>query len=283
MIPHSSTRAPAPILLSPALALLLAACASAGGGGEGVLSIVPAAGTTHYEREQTLELSIDAGGQLIPVNVAERSSMEMTRQRQGGNTRVTLAIRSYEGRTTNPMAPAVTGTVEQIQGPVIFDLDSRGRATPVSLPGVTGGASEMFNASQLVHELIPRLPGGPVAPGGSWTDTISYQSEGVGGGSDAVHLVVRYTAVGDTVVSGRSYLLIRAESQDRVQQQGSSGGMQFSQSLDGTSRHTYLWDLAEGVLHASRVEGNLRGSMTVDVAPMPLTVTARVTAATTRR
>lgn len=235
-----------------------------------------------WEREASTELSIDAGGQVIPVRISQRSVLTARFRPEGADTRVSLVVEDFEGRMTNPMAPEVTATEGQIDGSVEFLLDRRGRPTILSLPTTSGGAAQLFDGWELVHGFVPRFPEGGVAPGATWADTISYAPEG-SGMTGTVRQVVRYAAAGDSVIEGRSYRVIRAESDDRVEQRGATGGMQIAQTLEGTSTHLYLWDEEAGVLHSAQVESTLSGSMNVDVAPMPLGVRARGTSTLVRR
>lgn len=271
------------LLLLPVL-VTLAGCAS--GGGErpsGGLTALATVQSAVYERSQSMELSIDAGGQVLPVTVSDRSVLEVSFRPEGSSTRVSATVRSFEGRMTNPIAPTLTADASQIQGPVVFLLDPRGRPTVVSLPTTSGAAEQLFDGTQLAHEFGPRLPGRSAPTGSTWTDTIAYAVEGAGGMNSTVQQVVRYTVAGDTVVDGRSYLLIRGEGEDRIAQSGVTGGMQVSQDLNGTSVHMYFWDTGAGILHSGRVESTLIGSMTADVAPIPLAVRARGTATIQRR
>lgn len=259
---------------------LLAACASGGGGGGS--PIAPGGATATYEWEGATQLSIDAGGQTLPVGLRSTAVLEARFRPEGRGTRVSLEFREWEARLDNPMAPAQTADVSMVRGETVFTLDGRGRPTVVSTPSLSGSAAQFLDATQLANAFFPRLPAQGLRPGAAWTDTIAFTSSNAAGEA-RVHQVVRYTAVGDTVVEGRTLLLIRGESDDRLAQGGSMEGMTFRQDLTGSSRHTYLWDAAAGILQSSRVESDLVGTMTVDAAGMSLGMSARGTVTMRRR
>jgi hypothetical protein len=234
-----------------------------------------------YTRADSFDLDIDAGGQRIPVRVTSTGTHALTMSREGAATRFTALVQEFSGSSSNPMAPTVTSDGSGIAGPLVFNADAMGRVTVTSLPTLTGAAAQLFDPTGLAHTLFPRFPGEPVAAGTRWSDTLQYESDEAGAFS-RVQSVITYTAAGDTLVDGRSYLLIRGEGTDRLQQSGTNAGTSFSQELSGPSTHLYLWDRDAGLLHSSRVEGTLQGTMTVDVAPGPLGVRARMVTTTLR-
>jgi hypothetical protein len=249
--------------LSAALALALPLAAACGSGGPAPGgALVPTLASAAWDRDVTVDVRIDLGGQDLPVRITGSGVLEADFEPREGGVRVSAGYRSWSARATNPMAGTQTADESQIQGRTVFDLDARGRPTVVSVPTTTGAAAELFDGTQLAHEFVPRMPGRVPGAGESWTDTITYTSS-IPGGESRSEQVVRYTAVGDTVVDGRTLLHIRAESEDRAEVRGSAEGQAFRQNFSGTSRHTYLWDGRDGVVHYSRVEGEMSGSMTM--------------------
>jgi hypothetical protein len=256
--------------LALALLLPLAPACSTGGAPSGG-AVLPVLSSATYEREEAFEVNIDLGGMNLPVVMEGSGTLEARFEPRGDGTRVTAEYRSWSASISNPMAGGQSADQTQIRGATVFDLDARGRVAVVSLPEVTGSAAELYDGTQFAHDFFPRLPGRLPEAGESWTDTIAYQSA-AGGTDGRVESAVRYTAVGDTVVDGRRLLHIRGESQERMELRGSSDGETFTQSLRGTSTHTYLWDGQAGILHSSRVEGELTGSMAVESIGMQFPV-----------
>lgn len=272
---------PAPwIAVTSFIALASGGCASAGGGSPSS-GLSPSVTSATYTRADSFDLDIDAGGQQIPVRVTSTGTHALTISRAGTGTRFAASVEEFSGTSSNPMAPPVTSDGSGIEGPLVFEADARGRVTVTSLPTVSGPSAQLFDPTGLAHTLFPRFPDEPVVAGTRWSDTLQYESD-EGGSSSRVRSTITYTAAGDTVVDGRSYLLIRGESTDQLQQSGTNAGTSFSQELSGPSTHVYLWDRDAGLLHSSRVEGTLQGTMTVDVAPGPLGVRARTVTTTLR-
>lgn len=272
---------PAPsIAVASFLALAAGGCASAGGGSSST-GLSPSVTSATYTRADSFDLDIDAGGQRIPVRVTSMGTHALAMSREGTATRFSASLQSFTASSSNPMAPTVTSDGSGIVGPLVFDADARGRVSVTSLPTVTGPSAQLFDPTGLAHTLFPRFPAEPVVAGARWSDTLQYESD-EGGAFSRTRSVITYTAAGDTVVDGRSYLLIRGESADQLQQSGTNAGTNFSQELSGPSTHVYLWDRGAGLLHSSRVEGTLQGTMTVDVAPGPLGVRARAVTTTFR-
>jgi hypothetical protein len=272
---------PAPwIAVALFLGLTAGACASPGGG-SAPTGLSPSVTSATYTRADSFDLDIDAGGQRIPVRVTSMGTHALTMAREGTATRFTASLQDFTASSSNPMAPTVTSDGSGIVGPLVFDADDRGRVSVTSLPTVTGPSAQLFDPTGLAHTLFPRFPAEPVVAGVRWSDTLQYESD-AGGAFSRTRSVITYTAAGDTVVDGRSYLLIRGESADQLQQSGTNAGTNFSQELSGTGTHRYLWDRGAGLLHSSRVEGTLQGTMTVDVAPGPLGVRARTVTTTFR-
>jgi hypothetical protein len=251
--------------------LLLAGAACSSGSSSPAGAVVPAVPSVTYEREGAMEMNIDLGGTNLPVVIRESGILEAHFEPRSDGARVSAEYRSWNASISNPMAGDQSADQTQIRGATVFDLDARGRVSVASLPEVTGTAQELFDGTQLAHDFFPRLPGRLPEPGESWTDTIAYESDSAGGRSQ-VESAIDYTAVGDTVLDGQRLLHIRAESQDRIEVRGTSGGQAFSQSLEGTSQHNYLWDGQAGALHTSRIEGVFAGSMTVDAVGMQFSV-----------
>lgn len=263
------------------LALPLVGACSTGGAVSGV-AIAPLVPSATYEREEELELSIDLGGQDLPIGISSNAVLDAGFQVEGEGTRVTVEHQTWEARATNPLAGTETADASQLEGATVFVLDARGRPTVISIPTSAGSADQFFDGTQLAHEFFPRLPGRTPSPGDAWTDTIAFTS--IGSETESrVEQVVRYTAVGDSVVDGRAFFLIRADSDDRVGQEGITQGMSFRQDMTSTTRHTYLWDREAGLLHYSRLEGDLTGTMSVEAAGMQFGVRGRATTVMRRR
>jgi hypothetical protein len=161
-----------------------------------------------------------------------------------------------------------------IGGPVVFDLDRRGRSTVVSLPEVSGESLQFFQPLALAHTMFPRVPGRATNVGDTWTDTVRFEGE-QGAGSVSSHSVIQYTVAGDSAVGGRALVRIDFEGTSEVAASGARSGNDFTQNLAGDASGWILWDMQRGVLVESHSRGDARGSMEVSAAPFPLTVRVR--------
>ncbi len=184
--------------------------------------------------------------------------------------RVSLSFDEFSGRVTQPLGPAQTTDQSDIEGPLVFTLDRRGLATLVREPELSGAASQLVEPLGLAHTFFPRVPGGGVTAGHSWVDTIRYQ--GTTGGDQEVSSVsiLTYTVQGDTLVAGTRLLRMTSEGTTEQTSRGNIAGQSFQQSAKGDMEGWYLWDRQRGLVAASRMDSDLRGTMTVAAAPFPL-------------
>lgn len=257
----------------PALALTLAACGGGASGPPGMAYGLPTPTSVAYVTADTMLMDIDAGGQSIQVGVRTRSTMGADFARGADGVRVTLTVRDYEARMDNPMAPA-SADESGISGPLVLDLDRRGRATLVSQPEVSEAAAQFFGALDLAHGFFPRLPGRAVTAGESWTDTIRYEGA-QGAGTTSAVAVMTYTVAGDTVVDGRTLLKVTVQGTSESEASGQVTGMDFTQAVAGTQTGWVLWDVQRRLLVESRTVAQGDGSMNVPMAPYPMGLRVR--------
>jgi hypothetical protein len=218
-------------------------------------------------------MDIDAGGQSMQAQAASSMTFETSFTRADQGVQVSLALQEFEASQSTPMG-TTRADGSGVEGPVVFSLDRRGRATVVSLPEVTGDAVQFFQPLAMAHSVFPRLPGRAAAVGDSWTDTIRFEGE-QGLGEMSFNSVLTYTVVGDTVVSGRSLVRIDYDGPTDVAARGVMQGGDFSQNLSGDSSGWILWDLQRSLMVETHSRGDARGSMEVSAAPFPLSVRVR--------
>lgn len=266
------------VLAALAALSVTAACAGspgAGSAGPSVLAFqVPSQPTLSYAEADTAIISVDAGGQMVDIQMLGRSVVDMSFAPSDAGVRVTATWRELEATVTNPMGPAERMNLEDVDGSLVFDMDRRGAATLVSGPSLRGIAANMWSNADVVHGFFPRLPGGPPAPGMTWTDTISFEEEEEAGPLVA-RSILTYTVAGDTVVDGRSLLKVDLAGDVSRTQEGVTSGMSFVQDLAGTLRGHFLWDLGAGALHSQVTLMEVAGTMDVAAVPFPLDVSMR--------
>ena len=260
-----------------ALTLATVSLGACGGGGPAAppeLAFgLPAETTVRYLTGDTATMDIDAGGQVMQAFVASSATLGTAFARSDEGIRVTVTAEELKG-TINSPAGAASADKGAVQGTLVFDLDRRGVATVVSQPTVTETGAQFFQPLTLAHGLFPRLPGGAPDMGSSWTDTIRMEGP-QGGGTLSSVSVVTFTLAGDTVVDGRSLVRIDMEGTSEASAKGVTTGMDFNQSVKGTAKGWYLWDMQRRLLVESYAEVDGRGTMEVAAAPFPLGLRVR--------
>ena len=268
------------IVASFAVILGLAACAGPGGMGPGggLMYQVPDNPTVVYLTGDTTNIDIDAGAMgSFQMRGTGTSTMAVAFSRGAEGVQVTATFQELNARLTQPMGGAQSVTEADVEGDIVFTLDDRGHSTAVSMPEVRGVADQLANPQALVHEFFPILPGGPVSPGDSWTDTLSYAVQTDQGDTESTS-VMTYTLQGDTVVDGRTLLHITMTGSADVRGSGVQEGMEVIQTISGGIEGTILWDAARSLYVSGYFERDMDGSVEVPAAgmpPMPMTLTGR--------
>jgi hypothetical protein len=87
--------------------------------------------------------------------------------------------------------------------------------------------------------------------------------------------ILAYTVAGDTVVGGRSLVKLDVAGSSETTASGVITGMDFSQSVKGSTQGWVLFDVGRSLMVESYADGDLRGSMDVSAAPFPLGIRLR--------
>jgi len=262
------------LLSTAALACGGAAPAAAPAAPPALAVTVPSQTSVVYVQGDTAVVDVDAGGQTFTVNATTTATLGVDFAAAPGGVQVTTTFRDFQATLTNPMAPTQTADEQQISGPLVFTLDRRGQAAVVTPPQLEGTAAEFLSPEEVAARLIPRLPGRAVVPGDSWVDTIRVESDSPTT-SVSARTVLTSRAVGDTVVGGRSFLLVRFSGEAEQASEGSQGGFDVTQNVKGTTEGHFLWDMGRGLLWYSESRSDLRGTMEVSAAPFPLSIRIR--------
>ena len=255
----------------------LAACAGPGGvtPSGGLMYQVPETPTVTYVAESSQDISIDAGAMgSMTMTASSEATLGMTFSAGAEGVQVTTAFEDVSASMTQPMGGSLSASESDIEGNLVFTLDERGRGTVVTLPEVKGSAEQLVSPASFVYEFFPRLPGGAVDPGETWTDTIKYDIQ-TGQGDLSSNSVLTYTLVGDTVVDGTSLLHITYEGQADVVGSGMTEGMEVIQTFSGDVTGMFLWDPARGIMVGGESSQDMDGAVEVPAAgmpPMPMSV-----------
>lgn len=258
-------------------ALTSMALASCGPGGPpappGLAYGMPTAPAVTYTAEGRANIDIDAEGQTMQAQGSSSMTLDVTFAESSEGLDVTMEVREFQATQSNPMGSQSVDE-EGIDGPVVITLDRTGEATVVAEPSVSGTTEQFFQPLELAYGFFPKLPGRAAEVAQSWTDTVSYEGT-PGDGEIKVTRVLEYTMVGDTVIGGSSLLKITFDGTVEQVARGQITGMDFSQNLSGTTSGWHLWDPNRRLLVQSHADGDLRGTMEVAAAPVPLAVRVR--------
>ena len=267
------TRPSRALLLLPLFALV--GCSGAGKPAPAGALVygVPRTPTVDYVSGDSARIEIEAGGQRFAVSadVEEAWRMVFAAAPQGG-VRVTATLTGMKGTLQAPMSRPQTADESAVKGPLLFTLDPRGHATVERLPEIRPAVAQFVSGAGIAQGFFPRLPGRAVAAGQNWTDTVSYTTE-ESGAKTTVQSITTYTVAGDSTDGKATYLLVRTAGTTEQTSGGTLAGTDFDQKVQGTTTGHFLWDRAAGVLHELEYRGSLSGTMSVAIAPAPLTVT----------
>jgi hypothetical protein len=239
---------------------------------------VPEPATLIYLTGDTANVDIDAGamGSFVMRQTGE-ATLAMAFVQGADGLQVTATFQDLSARMTNPMGPAQTVSEADIEGDLVFAMTNKGEGTVVTLPVMSAEAESMASPYGLVHDFFPRLPGGAVNAGDSWTDTIAYDAS-LQAGEATSSSVLTYTVQGDTLVDGVTLLHVTYEGNAESTGSGVQEGMEMIQTLSGDVSGMFLWDMARGCMVVAESQGDLSGTVEVPAAgipPMPMRVTGR--------
>ena len=257
-----------------ASALLLfgfAACAGPGGVSPsgGLMYRVPDSPSVVYVAESSQDINIDAGA-MGSMNMTASSTVTLAMSFAPGadGIQVTTTFEELSASMTQPMGGSLSASESDIDGDLVFTLDEKGKGTLVTLPTTKGSAEQLVSPASFVHEFFPRLPGGAVNPGDTWTDTIQYEVQ-TADADISSNSVLTYTLVGDTVVDGTTLLHITYEGEADVVGAGVTEGMEAIQAFSGDVTGMFLWDPARGLMVAGESSQDMDGSVEVPASGMP--------------
>lgn len=194
--------------------------------------------------------------------------LDMTFEDDPVGVRVTGEVAAWDFTATQPMGGPVKGGLENLEGPLVFTLDGRGVVDVISVPEASGAAAQFARLHSMAHGIFPRLPNRTVVAGASWTDTLTWSAEESGADITST-TIYHYTATGDTVVDGRSLLVMAVESETEVHTEATQQGMEVTMALSSSERGVALWDLERAMLYASDMDRTMTGTFEVGGMGMP--------------
>jgi hypothetical protein len=249
----------------------LAACAGPGGVSPsgGLMYRVPDSPSVVYVAESSQDINIDAGAMgNMTMTASSTATLAMSFAPGADGIQVTATFEELSASMTQPMGGSLSASESDIEGDLVFTLDEMGRGTLVTLPTTKGSADQLVSPASFVHEFFPRLPGGAVNPGDTWTDTIQYEVQ-TADADISSNSVLTYTLVGDTVVDGTTLLHVTYSGKADVVGAGVTEGMEAIQAFSGDVTGMFLWDPARGLMVAGESSQDMDGSVEVPASGMP--------------
>jgi hypothetical protein len=257
-----------------ALAIPLAACGAGSTSPPALAYGLPTPSEASYDVLDTATVSIEALGQSLDLDVGSSAIYDLSFARAEDGVTVTLRVADLAATIGIPMAGPMNFDESSVAGDLVFTLDRRGNASMVSAPTMDETVGQLVPPVQIANSFFPALPGTAVRAGDTWTDTISYESQGdATGGAGMQRSVLQYTAVGDTAIAGRPLLRIAFTGTAEVSQTLGMQGTEIEQATDLQLEGHVLWDREAGLMF-ERVTSST-GTGRVRVAGMPAELPTR--------
>lgn len=257
-------------LLSVSVPVMLMGCAgtSAPAPPGGLSFGVPSVPAATYETGDSLEISVESPMGAMVMNMDAAMTLAMSFERTSEGVQVTADIEKLAGAMSNPMAGNVSVDEGDVSGPLVFVVAPSGAVEVTASPTVAGAGAQLGVFAGKAQEFFPRFPDGPVEPGASWIDTVSWSGD-EGGAAFSSSTAYTYTMAGDTVVGGTSLVRIAVVGDVETTVNTSQGGMDIEQSLTGTTTGHFLWDAERGLLYSADMQRDLTGVVNVPGMGLP--------------
>jgi hypothetical protein len=182
---------------------------------------------------------------------------------------MTVSLADFNGSFTNSAGGGTTNATEaDVVGSARISVSPRGVVTVNELPFATRAAQSVGIGANFFRRFTLRLPGARVQRGASWVDTVAVTEDNAGAKA-AVRDIVTSTWARDTVVAGRTLLVVTHTTQRTLDISGTSEGVQIAQHLTGTSSGVTLWDAQSNAIVSRTETTDLSG--TFDLPAMAVT------------
>lgn len=233
-------------------------------------------GNLSYQFADTTEMDVSLMGRSMQLSQHGVATYDVSVVNTSAGVDVVMIVRALDVTLNQPMGAPVHVDQSAVRGALEFSLDRVGGVSLTAKPTVADEASQMVSGLSLAHGFFPRLPGRAALPGDSWVDTVSWSGE-EGPGARSERSVLNYTVVGDTVVDGRSLLMISLAGETTVTNELVIAGMSVGQRSDLEVEGHVLWDLRSGTLFEQVRRASGPGQVSVPMAPAPLPIRVRTT------
>ncbi len=254
----------------PVLCLALAACAGTGGlSPDGGLAFdVPSPANARYVIADTLMVTVNSPMGTMSVPQKSVMTLDLSFSRGAEGILVSGEVVDFAATSENPVQGNLSADESDLSGLLELTLGRTGDVEVVSIPDATGAADQLASFHSIAHGLFPRLPGRVVAAGDMWVDTVSWSGE-----EPAIlmtqKIVYVSTVQGDTLVEGRSLVMISFTGEGMMTLDTNADGAQIKQKLEVTVTGTVLWDPQARLVFSSDAERELEGQLEIVGMGMP--------------
>jgi hypothetical protein len=241
---------------------------------------MPASSTLTYEYSDSTASDIQAGAAgAIRVNLGARGVVDLLFEPNGANLKVTVNVKEFSGSFVNSAGGGVVNaSLADVKGPAVLTLSPRGEVTFVSKPEMTPIFRQVAGSDGIFRRFFSRLPGRRIEAGFSWTDTVSTQevNEGL---TTRTQNIVTSTFSRDSVIGGRTMLVITSVSERSLEMRGVTQGVEIIQKLSGPANAVTLWDPVRRLVVSRTESVRMNGTFdlpAMSMTNMPITSTGRV-------
>ncbi|MYH51672.1 MAG: hypothetical protein F4139_01845 [Gemmatimonadetes bacterium] len=231
---------------------------------------IPSVSAVTYHVVDTMQISVQSP--MGPVDVTASASATLTAgfEEAPGGFRATAELTDFSGSVTNPMMGAQSMGSEAFSGAIVVVVGPTGVTELVATPEPSPMAGQFSLFEAMGYDLFPGLPARAVAAGDTWNDTFTW-SASVDGGEMTTTVARSFTMGEETVVDGRSLQTIALSATVEISASSNQGGMNASQTFEGTVAGHYYWDSAAGLLHSAELVRDYEGQATIPgMPPVPM-------------
>jgi hypothetical protein len=193
----------------------------------------------------------------------------------GGDESVTAWYEALSVDASGALGGEKPNPSELLHLPYRLHMEPNGRVVTIKAPNLPRTARLIAELSPQLDDYFTRLPvSGKVSPGTIWTDTVTRYENDPDGHRTSVRRISHYKATGDTVVNGKTAIVITQHTDVHIT---TSAPMQQQPyvadlSLNGEDDGIALFSVAEGRLLLRERSGELRGAVTYKGGDKPWVV-----------
>jgi hypothetical protein len=193
----------------------------------------------------------------------------------GGDESLTAWYESLSVDASGALGGDKPNAQELLHLPYRLHMDPNGRVVTIKSPTLPRTARLIAELSPQLDDFFPRLPAtGTVAPGTTWTDTVTRTENDTSGHHVSIRRISHYRVAGDSTYDGKSGLVITQHTEVRITTSAPMKQQPFvaDLSLTGDEDGTAVFSVADGRMLSRERAGELRGAVTYKGGDAPWVV-----------